>query len=64
MKGRTVKWLTRLGSPLLLLLILAVVVLIRGTWADTVLHDPTAPEDGITCQLFLTPDGHKSWALS
>src|SRR5262245_22973753 len=59
MKGRTVKWLTRLGSPLLLLLILAVVVLVRGTWADSTPRDPAVPEDGITCQLFQLPDGRK-----
>src|SRR5207248_762559 len=59
MKGRTVKWLTRLGSPLLLLLILAAIVLVRGTWADSEPLTPAAPEEGITSQLYESPDGRK-----
>lgn len=59
MNSRRVKWLTRLGSPLLFLLILTAVVWVRGTWADEYANDPAAPEEGITCQLFQSHDGRK-----
>ena len=57
MKTRSVKWLTRLGSPVLLLLVLAGVIVFRGTWTTNEPKNPTAPEDGVTCQLFRGPDG-------
>ena len=59
MKTRSTKWLTRLGSPLLLLLVLVLVVVVRGTWASADPKNPISPEDGVTCQLFEGADGRK-----
>jgi carbon monoxide dehydrogenase subunit G len=57
MTSRGGKWLARLGSPLVVLLIPVVVVAIRGSWASNTPQDPAGPEDGIVRQLLRTAEG-------
>jgi hypothetical protein len=50
----------RVLLPLTLLVLLAVLVLVvRGTWADTVPKDPTSSAEGAMSQLYQSPDGRK-----
>jgi hypothetical protein len=35
------------------------VLIVRGTWADTRLRNPQVPADGAVCYLYQAPDGHK-----
>src|SRR5262245_39708871 len=39
------------------LLLLLVVAIIRGSWADKVPKDPTGPEEGVICRLYQPPEG-------
>jgi hypothetical protein len=47
------------GIVLGLIALLVVGAYVRGTWADTTPRDPVSVEDGIICQLYQTPEGHK-----
>src|SRR5262249_13942520 len=52
----------RVVVPLVLLAVLAVLVLVlvvRGTWADTVPKNPTSAAEGTISQLYQSPDGRK-----
>jgi len=47
--------------PLILLGLVGAALLwayVRGTWADTVPHDPKSSAEGVVCQLYRTPEGH------
>jgi uncharacterized membrane protein len=51
----------RLLFPLILLGLAGAALLwayVRGTWADTVPHDPKSSAEGVVCQLYRTPEGH------
>lgn len=53
------KWLKIATLSSALVLVLIVILVIRGSWSETTIHNPTTSAEGILRQLYQAPDGHK-----
>lgn len=53
------KWLKITTLAATLVLVIVGVLVIRGSWSETTIHNPTTSAEGILRQLYQAPDGHK-----